>query len=800
MGTNQGQYLADHLSVAVRQEYEMFDKNPDPALDELTELSAVLCNADYAYIGRMDFSRLWFKARFGFKAPEQPRSTTGCQFLLEKGKPLLIHDAGHDARFPPTGIPVMGGKSCLSYAGVPLLSSSDQIIGTLAVLALEAGKFSQEHLMRLEVMGRQAVTRLELYARIRAQEQAQRARQRAERALAIERCFVAATLDSVPALVAVLDTAGRTVRLNHSCAQLTGLSLADAVGRPFIDEVLEPKDHPWATQKLHEAAAGQLSGPHETAWRVEGRESRRVSWTLRPLQGPNGEIQYLIVSGQDVTDQRQTEMALHSSEARYREVVVHSLGFVFTCSLEGRLTSLNAFTAETLGYHVDALTGRFVSELLDANGLATFQDCLRALETRDEWQGALLLRRSDGVYRRIACHSRRMELAGERPFVLTHGTDVTEQHEAEEALHMATRQRELILESVADGIYGIDLDGRLTFINQAGAKALGYRSEELTGRDLHDVIHHSHSDGTAYSKSTNPILQALRRGESIRMHDEVFWRQDGTAFPVEYSASPLLEEGRISGMVVAFQDVSQRRRLDRMKDEFISTVSHELRTPLTSLRASLGLISSGTLEMRPEKQRQMVEMALGNCDRLIRLVNDILDFDKVEKGNLPLDRQPVEAIDLLRRAADVAYSAASNARITVKVKAAAVKVLADEERILQVLNELVTNAIKFSPQGTIIRLSAEHGQARPDQPAEPAEVRFTVEDEGRGIAPEKLERIFERFQQGDASDSRDLGGTGLGLALCRSIVDQHGGLIWAESTPGKGSRFHFTLPVAVPAS
>jgi len=628
---------------------------------------------------------------------------------------------------------------------------------------------------------------------MRAQEQAQRARQRTERALAMERCFVAATLDSVPALVAVLDTAGRTVRLNNSCAQLTRLALADAVGRPFVDEVLEPEDRPWAATKLRDAATGQVSGPHETAWRVAGGFSRRVSWTLRPLQGPDGEIQYLIVSGQDVTDQRQMEMALHSSEARYREVVENSLGFVFTCSLEGRLTSLNAFTAETLGYRAEALTGRSVSELMDDAGLATFQDCLRTLETHEEWQGALPLRRSDGVYRRIACRSRRMQLPAERPFVLIHGTDVTEQHEAEQALHMATRQRELILESVGDGIYGIDLEGRLTFINQAGAHALGYTPEELTGRDLHEVIHHSHADGTPYSKSTDPILQALRRCESIRMRDEVFWRHDGSAFPVEYSANPLLEEGIISGMVVAFQDVSERRRLERMKDEFISTVSHELRTPLTSLRASLGLITSGTLDKRPEKQRQMLDMAIGNCDRLIRLVNDILDFEKVEKGKLPLDRQPVEAIDLLRRAADVAYTAASQVHITVRVDAAHVQVLCDEERILQVLNELVANAIKFSPPDTAIRLSAQPGKENSDGSDE---VCFTVEDEGRGIAAEKLERIFERFQQGDASDSRALGGTGLGLALCRSIVEQHGGRIWAESAPGKGSQFHFTLPAA----
>lgn len=793
MGAIQGLNLGEHQPLALRQDLEIFDRNPDLALDELTEFSAVLSNADYGYIGWMDFNRLWFKSRFGFKAAEQPRSLTACHWLLEKGEPLLIVDAGQDARFPPIGIPLIGAKPCRSYAGVPLISSAQQVIGTLAVLAREPGRFNQEHITLLEVLGRQVVTRLELYARIHAQEQAQRARQRTERALAIERCFVAATLDSVPALVVVLDTAGRTVRLNHSCAQLTGLSLADAVGRPFIDEVLEPEDRPWAINKLRDAVAGQVSGPHETAWRVIGAESRRVSWTLRPLQGPNGEIQYLVVSGQDVTDQRQVEKALHSSEARYREVVENSLGFVFTCSLEGRLTSLNAFTAETLGYRSEVLTGRFVSELLDTAGLAAFHECLRTLETKEEWQGALILRRSDGVYRRIACRSRRLQLPGERPFVLIHGTDVTEQHEAELALHMATRQRELILESVGDGIYGIDLEGRLTFINQAGAHALGYTPERLIGRDLHEVIHHSHADGTPYSKSTNPILQALRRCESIRMRDEVFWRQDGSAFPVEYSANPLLEDGRISGMVVAFQDVSERRRLERMKDEFISTVSHELRTPLTSLRASLGLVFSGTLDKRPEKQRQMVEMAIGNCDRLIRLVNDILDFERVEKGDLPLYLQPVEAIDLLRRAADVASAAASQARISVRVEAPPVQVLADEERILQVLNELVTNAIKFSSPETAIRLTVLPLQ---EGPSGSGAVCFTVEDQGRGIPPEKLDRVFDRFQQGDASDSRALGGTGLGLALCRSIVEQHGGRIWAESIVGKGSRFHFTLPAA----
>jgi PAS domain S-box-containing protein len=400
------------------------------------------------------------------------------------------------------------------------------------------------------------------------------------------------------------------------------------------------------------------------------------------------------------------------------------------------------------------------------------------------------VRRSDGIYRRIAFRGRRMKLHGERPFILIHGIDVTEQHEAEEALHLATRQRELILESVGDGIYGIDLEGRLTFINEAGARLLGYAPDELTGSEFHQVIHHSHADGTPYSRTTSPIFLGMRRRESTRVRDEVFWRRDGSKFQVEYIANPLIEDGQLSGMVVAFQDVSERRRLEKMKDEFISTVSHELRTPLTSLRASLGLISSGALDRRPEKQRQMVEMAIGNCDRLVRLVNDILDFEKMENGRLPLKRVTIQAVDLLRRAADVAHSVASAAHINFQVNAGPATVLADPERALQVLNELVSNAIRFSPPNTAIRLAT--------QPSAEGEVCFVIEDEGRGIAPEKLERIFDRFQQGDASDSRALGGTGLGLALCRSIIEQHGGRIWAESTPGKGSRFLFTLPAPVP--
>ena len=395
---------------------------------------------------------------------------------------------------------------------------------------------------------------------------------------------------------------------------------------------------------------------------------------------------------------------------------------------------------------------------------------------------------------------RRIANPGGEPFALCNGMDVTEQHSAEEALLLATRQRELILESAGDGIFGIDLDGKITFINNAGAELLNYTPDQLSGKDVHDVIQHSHADGTSYARASNPILQALRRAESIWMRDEVFWRKDEMAVPVEYTANPLVKEGHISGMVIAFQDVTERRRLERMKEEFISTVSHELRTPLTALRASLGLVASGSLDTRPEKQKQMIQMAIGNSERLMRLVNNILDFGRGEKGRLLLHCKHVEAVDLLRRAADAAEQTASLAQISLEVNAVSTPVYADDVRILQVFNELISNAIRFSAPGSTIQLSAQLGGMSALGRGElcfvrKGEVCFIVEDQGVGMPPEKLARIFERFQQGDSSDTRALGGTGLGLALCRSIVEQHGGRIWADSEVGKGSRFYFTLPI-----
>ncbi|MGO4213590.1 ATP-binding protein, partial [Terriglobus sp. YAF25] len=340
--------------------------------------------------------------------------------------------------------------------------------------------------------------------------------------------------------------------------------------------------------------------------------------------------------------------------------------------------------------------------------------------------------------------------------------------------------------SVGDGILGIDLAGTITVVNPAGAQILGYKPHDLLGRNLHETIHHTRADGSPEPAEGSKIQEAVHLSEPVRVNDEIFWRKDGTHVPVDYVATPLLDDGEAVGVVVAFTDTTARRELDQMKDEFVSTVSHELRTPLTSLRAALGMVASGVLQSRPEKAQQMLDIAVGNTDRLINLVNDILELERIGSGKAELHQSNVSVGDLCHRAADLQQTSAAKAGIGFRFQAENVFAWADPDRILQLLTNLISNAIKFSPAESEIFLAATYEAD--------GEACIAVHDQGRGIPADKLDLIFERFQQVDASDSRAKGGTGLGLAICKSIVQQHGGEIWVESELGRGSTFYFTLP------
>jgi PAS domain S-box-containing protein len=345
-----------------------------------------------------------------------------------------------------------------------------------------------------------------------------------------------------------------------------------------------------------------------------------------------------------------------------------------------------------------------------------------------------------------------------------------------------SRRNGLILESAAEGIFGIDPLGRTTFINHAGAEMLGWSAEELIGRELHPIVHPPDRDIVC------PICSEEMKGVARRA-SAAFITRIGQSIAVDFNAGEMQSNDDHTGMVITFRDISQRLAVERMKDEFMATVSHELRTPLTSMRGALGLLTSTTLGPATPKGQRMVQVALSNAERLMRLVNDILDSERLTSGSIELRRTSFQAGDLMEQVADVMRPMAERTGVRIEVDAVQAGIFADSDRLTQTLTNLISNAIKFSPPDSAIRLWGEVDQR---------DVTFHVTDQGRGIPADKLEFVFERFKQVELADAQEKGGAGLGLAICRGIAEAHGGTIRVTSTVGEGSTFSVTLPLLVP--
>ncbi len=359
----------------------------------------------------------------------------------------------------------------------------------------------------------------------------------------------------------------------------------------------------------------------------------------------------------------------------------------------------------------------------------------------------------------------------------------------------ARRSRRFVLaamNSAVEGVVALDAKGKVVFANPSARTLLGFGEEEILGAVFHHVAQHTTADGESYPRLQSPLEETLRTGVSNQVRGEVFWRQDGSSFPVVYRCAAFTDEDGQDGAVLSFVDVAEQRRVEQLKDELLSVVGHELRTPLTSIRGSLGLIEGGAAgDVSPEVER-MIGIAISNTDRLSRLINDILDIERIESGRVQLSRQLCEVPDLIGQALETLSNQANSAGVELVPEPIEATLWADPDRILQALMNLISNAIKFSPVGSQVTV----GAARDGN-----EVRFYVADHGRGIPADKLETVFERFGQVDASDSREKGGTGLGLPISRSIVHQHGGRIWVESEVGAGTTFSFTIPaLATPSA
>ncbi len=364
--------------------------------------------------------------------------------------------------------------------------------------------------------------------------------------------------------------------------------------------------------------------------------------------------------------------------------------------------------------------------------------------------------------------------------------DVTEQVMAEQArAERALVQARLasIVEHSNDAIVGKSLQGVISSWNPAAERLFGWSSAEMIGQTISNLL----PDDKREEDAAN--LSRILSGEKVGEYETVRLCKDGRAIDVALTCSLMLDsDGQAIGVSVIYRDISHRKEVEKRLSEFYSTISHELRSPLTSIRGALSLIDDKIIDMGSDECYEMIGVARSSSERLVRLINDILDIKKIEAGKLELKLEKIDAATLVERAVASmeGLARASNIQLIQDTTfSATVKV--DLDRIIQVLINLISNAIKFSSDGGCVIVGLH---LQPD-----AQLRFSVADQGSGIPVHLQSRLFQRFQQVDSSDTRPKEGTGLGLALSKAIVEEHKGLIGVYSSTSTGSTFWFDLPI-----
>ncbi|MFO8038243.1 MAG: PAS domain S-box protein [Sodalinema sp.] len=505
----------------------------------------------------------------------------------------------------------------------------------------------------------------------------------------------------------------------------------------------------------------------------------------------------LAAIARDIRDRRASELSLRESEQRFRDVSEAVGEYLWEIDIEGIYTYVSERSLDVLGYHHQDLLGRNPFDLVDEKDLNWLRESFATIAEGQEVfhleyrslteQGEVVWISATGIPR----FDNEGHLIGYRGA----GMNITERKHAEEALKQALGDLNAILDNLADGLLVTDTAGRITrfnpvlrrMFNLTTGEVIGCTCEELGLMEIDDLLKDLQKTSSHQAAIAEVPLQGKHMGQALATR---VWE------PI-----PGESEQIDIGSVVLIRDVTLEKEVDRMKTDFIATVSHELRTPLTSVLGFASIVlekledkvfpllpqGDRQAQRHQERVRQNLNIIVSEAERLTTLINDVLDIAKMEAGKVEWNQEPLSVLEVLERAIAASSSLfeRENLQLITDFPEQLPPVLGDGDRLIQVVINLLSNAVKFTETGEITcRACCENSQ-----------IRVEVQDTGIGIAPEDLTKVFEKFKQVGETLTDKPKGTGLGLPICKQILEHHGGRIWAESELGQGSCFIFTLPV-----
>lgn len=571
------------------------------------------------------------------------------------------------------------------------------------------------------------------------------------------------------------DVVGRcTPELFHDAAE---------VGRVAHELGLEP-----GFEVFVHAARGGAAETREWSYVRPDGSVLPVELTVTAVVDAGGLPSGFIGIARDLSAQRRAEHALKESEGRLTLALEGSRAGMWDWDMTSGATFFSPGWYAMLGYTPDTVAPHIETcrRLTHPDDLPQME---RAFDAHVHGNASYVeavqrFRAADGGWRWILVRGRIVQRGDDgRPvrMVGTHA-DLTELRETELALRRSEERYRELVDSAEDLIQSLDGMGRLMYANPAWERAVGYTLEEFRGRSLFDILDPAERDHCA------AVLRDVTAGEHVRGVRTVLRSRDGGRVVVEGNVN--VRRGADGSPITQaiFRDITAREEAERRRAEMVGVVTHELRTPLTSIKGSLDMLVGGVVEPGTSQGMRMLTLAQRGVDRLVRLVNDLLEAERLDAARAELKCESVAVGAVVQSALESVDRLAAAGGVLLSAPSSDGSCWADADRVVQVLVNLVGNAIKFSPAGSTVTVSAHEREGM---------CEFSVRDQGRGIPADLRESVFGRFRQVDAEDRHR--GSGLGLSIARSLVEQHGGRIWVTDADGGGSDFRFTLPATAPA-